>query len=47
MAIFLGRTALLALLAASSVYAHGDHSSVPSGVAISDDPIVCSFGCRI
>ncbi|KAL1853824.1 hypothetical protein Plec18167_007188 [Paecilomyces lecythidis] len=39
MARSLGRTALLALLAASSVYAHGDHSSVPSGVAISDDPI--------
>lgn len=41
MAISDGRTALLTLLLlASTAYAHGDHSAVPEGVAISDDPIV-------
>ncbi|KAJ9195423.1 hypothetical protein DTO021D3_8346 [Paecilomyces variotii] len=40
MAISDGRTALLTLLLlASTAYAHGDHSAVPEGVAISDDPI--------
>jgi hypothetical protein len=36
------RTALLALLLASTVYAHDE--SMPEGVAVSDDPIVRSFG---
>jgi hypothetical protein len=34
------RGVLGALLLASPALAHGDHSHVPEGAAISDDPIV-------
>lgn len=40
------RGALVALLLASSVVAHGGHESVPEGAAVSKDPIVRDVSCR-
>lgn len=42
MARLQGRTALLALLLASTAYAHDEN--MPEGVAITDDPIVRPSG---